>query len=342
MDVNTEEVVEPKNKKSTNIGELLIEARENRNWSAQEIADQMNLTLSVITQIEENRFNEDIPHAFLRGYIRSYAQRVGVDTESICAEFDIQVNANVEPVKNLKVVSQFKTRRKEINSNSFIFKLITSIIVIAILSFAGWELFKRVGEKTEAAPANSIELNQLERASDSGLTALNVDIQSDKSIAEQKTTTDQVQQDEAISSSDAKPQSEVAETTKFSADIQAAVSQAESKVTGADKITEANKVTGADRVTEADMSQIDLTDSVVSLVDMTFTFSADCWVKIVDGVGETIAIGVKTAGRVMPLQGVAPVTVILGDPAAVELTYAGEAYDMSVYQAGRRAEFVLN
>ncbi|MGX5200988.1 RodZ domain-containing protein [Aliikangiella sp. IMCC44632] len=336
MDVNTEEVVEPKNKKSTNIGELLIEARENRNWSAQEIADQMNLTLSVITQIEENRFNEDIPHAFLRGYIRSYAQRVGVDTESICAEFDIQVNANVEPVKNLKVVSQFKTRRKEINSNSFIFKLITSIIVIAILSFAGWELFKRVGEKTEATPANSIELNQLERASDSDLTALNVDIKSDKSFAEQKTTTDQVQQDVAISSSDAKPQSEVAEATKPSADIQAAGSQAESRVTGADKIT------GADRVAEADMSQIDLTDSVVSLVDMTFTFSADCWVKIVDGVGETIAIGVKTAGRVMPLQGVAPVTVILGDPAAVELTYAGEAYDMSVYQAGRRAEFVLN
>jgi cytoskeleton protein RodZ len=321
MDVNTDEVVEPRNKKSTNIGELLIEARENRNWSAQEIADQMNLTLSVIKQIEENRFNENIPHAFLRGYIRSYAQRVGVDTESICAEFDIQINANVEPVKNLKVVSQFKTRRKEINSNSFIFKLVTSIIVIAILSFAGWELFKRVGKSDTPAQENNIELSQLESNSANVLTP-NV-------VENEVTTNSQLPESESVvaeelainNSSEITP-----ESIKQNQDL---------------SVESANNQLPEDS-NDANINQLDLTDSVVSLIEMTFTFSADCWVKIVDGAGETIAIGVKKAGRVMPLSGVAPVTVVLGDPAGVSLNYNDKTFDTSVYPAGRRAEFVLN
>ena len=72
-----------------------------------------------------------------------------------------------------------------------------------------------------------------------------------------------------------------------------------------------------------------------------FEFSADCWVKVTDANGETLAIGIKRQNYVMNFDGVAPFTVVLGEPSAVSIEFEGEAFDLSGFRAGRRARFVL-
>jgi len=78
------------------------------------------------------------------------------------------------------------------------------------------------------------------------------------------------------------------------------------------------------------------------MTNLLLDFSAECWVKITDARGEILAEGVKVNGKHMPLRGAKPITVILGDPSAVSLSYENEVYDLSVHRAGRRAEIVLN
>lgn len=75
---------------------------------------------------------------------------------------------------------------------------------------------------------------------------------------------------------------------------------------------------------------------------VVFTFAQDCWVSITDATGEVVAIGIKTAGRVMPVPGIAPFEVVLGAPRGVSLTVDGVPFDMSQFPAGRTARFTVS
>ena len=77
------------------------------------------------------------------------------------------------------------------------------------------------------------------------------------------------------------------------------------------------------------------------LVELIFSFSGDCWIKITDATGNDIAYGVKKAGRVMPVIGQAPFSVILGAPRSVNVQYDGEPIDISFLPSDRTGRFVL-
>jgi cytoskeleton protein RodZ len=79
----------------------------------------------------------------------------------------------------------------------------------------------------------------------------------------------------------------------------------------------------------------------VEIVELMFTFSNDCWIKITDATGNDIAYGVKKQGRVMPVSGQPPFSVILGAPASVKVKYAGTPVDISFLPSDRTGRFVL-
>lgn len=318
-----------------NIGKLLVEARENQHLTADDITEQMNLTVSVITKIENNEFEQDIPIAFIRGYVRSYAQKVGVDVENICAEFDRQTGQEVAPVENLKVVSDFKKRR-EINSNSFIFKLITFMILMGLFALGGWELYKswnkpkqdeqldneipltNISEpqkSDEIATTDNLEPEDNFQIDDLAVTELNIEASSESAVTGQSTNSiSNVSQDPELSSTEVLDEN----ANSVSQNQEAQLSQAFEE-----EAQSAPLITGP-------------------LRDVVFTFTADCWVKVTDANGEVMAIGLKKAGKVMPVEGVAPIDVTLGEPTAVTVEFNGEAYDISRFRAGRTARFTLN
>ncbi len=77
------------------------------------------------------------------------------------------------------------------------------------------------------------------------------------------------------------------------------------------------------------------------MAELVFTFKDDCWVSVKDSEEELMAIGVKVKGRVMTVSGVPPIRVILGAPQNVEINYAGQDVDMTVFPAGQSANFLL-
>jgi len=352
---------------SLDIGAILVEARKNLKLSAQDIATQMNLTLSVIESIENNQFEQDIPLTFIRGYLRSYAQKVGVDIENICVEFDRQTGSSEPEIQKIKVVSDFKKtnkkKRKEINSSNLFFKLLTYLIVISSLSYAGWELWKRYSPELGQPDlgqngldvVNEIPLNAIVSGAESQSVEAAPVPQSPKDVDSSDLALSVV--DSAESNGSAVDTREVEESVESAADNrqlfepasqntltkdpQIGEQTSEEKLSESQLLTDEADVVGKDDATiqSAQIEKPILTEPVVSA---QFSFTADCWVKITDANGEVIAIGLKPAGYQMNLEGVAPLTVVLGEPAAVSLIYQGESYDLSGYRAGRTAEFVLD
>jgi len=70
-------------------------------------------------------------------------------------------------------------------------------------------------------------------------------------------------------------------------------------------------------------------------------FTGDCWIQIKDSDGKTLLTGVKKAGQTVTLQGLAPLSVKLGAPEQVTMSYAGEPVDLSTFRKGRLAKFKL-
>jgi len=347
-----------------NIGALLIEARENQNFSTQDIADQLNLTITVVEKIENNEFEQEIPLAFIRGYVRSYGQKVGVDIESLCSEFDRQTQKTEAPIQNIKRISPFGAKRREVNSNSPMIKIVTYLIVGALIAFGGWEVWKRVSPKflTDKTEENAITLSNLEDSDKEqssgndillniGSDAENNDSEepAEKSENEQvNSTSNDTSSENAQASNAGSSNSETSnsESSSSSGDSeQSAGELAEESTSNNAQQNETNdKVESSREATGSGNEQADNSTSEVltgPVIEATFTFSEACWVQVTDANGEVLAIGTKQNGKVMPLRGVGPWNVILGEPSVVTMTKNGEAYDLSSYQAGRTAKFVL-
>ena len=75
--------------------------------------------------------------------------------------------------------------------------------------------------------------------------------------------------------------------------------------------------------------------------ELAFNFLDDCWVQVIDSNGEVLAVGLKSSGRRFTVNGVPPITVVLGKPRAISLQYNSEAVDLTIYPAAQTARFTL-
>lgn len=75
-------------KKSSNyvlVGNQLKEAREKNGFSIEQIAKALNLTSQFIVEIESGCYESLGPWVYIRGYIRNYANFIGINTQEILA-----------------------------------------------------------------------------------------------------------------------------------------------------------------------------------------------------------------------------------------------------------------
>ncbi|MCY7294589.1 RodZ domain-containing protein [Alteromonas sp. a30] len=102
---------------------------------------------------------------------------------------------------------------------------------------------------------------------------------------------------------------------------------------------------GADATTTTVSEALDIVQEpsvpLGDAVDLVFEFAGDCWMKLTDATGEDVAYGIKKSGRVMPVSGIPPFEVVLGAPEVVQISYNGEAIDMTQFRAGYTARFTL-
>ena len=290
------------------IGSLLVEARDNAGLTTEDIAAALNLNNDVIAKIEQNIFQQELPVAFIRGYVKSYATKVGLEAHTVLLAFDKVTGAESPSLKSVESISSFGKKTREFNSNSSIFKTISTLIILLFVTFAGWQIWDRFlassfsgsDAQLNSSAGNSIDLtfgstSDVETVSEDSTNLVNPDTkQSSLSASLNETTTSQsipaIQENE---------------------------------------------------IQEQEISPKDNSAASAIFSNITLDFTADCWVKIIDARGEVLALGVKRDGKHMPVRGVLPISVILGDPSAVMLRFEDKIFDLDIYPAGRRVEFVL-
>ncbi|UQA52243.1 MULTISPECIES: cytoskeleton protein RodZ [Vibrio] len=304
---------------SMEAGTLLKNKRESLGMTQKHVADRLRLRVSVIEDIESNRFEAQQVTTFTRGYLRSYAKLVGLDEKIVLAALEQTSEVHVKPQETEMQSFSRKTKHEKHNSRIM---LLTWAIAIVITGISGAWWWQNQQE-------NSLAQVVTESSSETEQTADDADI-------------DLMSADELIASTPAEvaPVVEVAEAVSSADET---VSKAESAVaTTEETMTEAVAEEPVAVIEDAQATQEPMTPVVPEgMTLLTMKFKADCWIQVKDSNGKTLVSGTRKPGQDVELAGKAPFKVILGAPEGVTMTFASEPVDLSGYTSGKVARFTL-
>lgn len=297
-----------------NPGESLRQAREGKGWAVAEVAAQLNLTPQRLNQIEAGDFDQLPGHTFARGYIRAYAKLLGMDQSRLVLEFDqfTGSNAGGSDVQSLGRIEE------PVRYSQSILRFV-SFALLLVLAAVGFYWWQEQGARYAAEPA-AIGIEHVEVEGADGTTQIHpLDEPEDQAVQAGRG---------AAELNLPSPADEPAEP----AEEQAQTRSAEEQSAPAEPAAVADEPAAS----PAAPLQAAAGEGVVRI-----TFSADCWTQLTDANGKVLFSALKRKGETLQLVGKAPLELRLGFARGAQVSYNGEAIDVSPFTTGETARVKL-
>ncbi|EMN7344051.1 cytoskeleton protein RodZ [Vibrio parahaemolyticus] len=302
---------------SIEAGTLLKNKRESLGMTQKQVADRLRLRVSVIEDIENNRFESQQVATFTRGYLRSYAKFVGLDEKVVLVA--LEQTADVKPKEQEIEMQSFsrKTKHEKHNSRIMLLTWVIAIVIIGISAAWWWQNQQENSLAQVVAEAN---------------------VETSQPSADEIADIDLMTEEELIASTPA--ELAASNNTASESSINAAQTDEVVPTETEESTTEATQEPVA--VIEA-AEEVQEESPVVpeGMTLLTMKFKADCWIQVKDTNGKTLVSGTQKPGQDVELTGKAPFKVILGAPEGVTMTFASEPVDLSGYTSGKVARFTL-
>ncbi|MCG9621612.1 cytoskeleton protein RodZ [Vibrio diabolicus] len=302
---------------SIEAGTLLKNKRESLGMSQKQVADRLRLRVSVIEDIENNRFESQQVATFTRGYLRSYAKFVGLDEKMVLTA--LEQTADVQPPEQEIEMQSFSRKTKDEKHNSRIMLLTWVIgLVIIGISAAWWWQNQQENSLTKEVTDSSVE--------------------APKPTAQELADIDLMTAEELIAST---PEDVVSTSNDVVETSEVPVEQGSDPLLAETENT--TSVDSEEPVAVIETAEEEQPAPVVpeGMTLLTMKFKADCWIQVKDTNGKTLVSGTHKPGQDVELTGKAPFKVILGAPEGVTMTFASEPVDLSGYTSGKVARFTL-
>ena len=294
-------------------GHLLRQAREEQGLSQKETARDLHLTSKVINAIEEDDFELIPSFVFARGYIRSYARHLGLDGQTLVAEFDLAYGV---PNNSAKPMSAIRKGVQQSKPGDTWVKLISIVFVVGLVaaSIVWWQ-----------SQNGSQMLPQLSSGAEQELPS--------GTLVEGLDTDDANLDLLLLSTNESEVDAIVPEAESIIESEQAQVVVVEPVV---------------DPVAEAATEQVpkEVTDAVVLLpnqAQLVMVFDKDCWVEIKDANGKMVLSDLYSAGDTIEQVITAPIEVLLGRSSGVAtMTFDGRTIDLKPHTRKDIARLTLS
>lgn len=133
------------------IGSKLREARERKGLSAETVSRETMLTLRYVQALETDDFDALPGTAFVRGYVRRYAELVGLNADELIASFDESLPSSkrlvsVRPIAGIAEASATSSITDEhVSSKLPLSRLLVVVAVIAFVLYVMAGLFWQSG-----------------------------------------------------------------------------------------------------------------------------------------------------------------------------------------------------
>ena len=304
-------------------GTILKTAREQRGMSQQDVAHRLNLRISLIRDIEEDRFDQKTASTFTRGYLKTYARFVGTDEQAVLAAYD---RLGLKDQQYSEMYSFSGRTQREASEHRV--RFISWVLFIGLAGLGGTWWWLQPAE--EPVPTAINEAGQLVvKATDAVLAA--------KTSAAQATTANPVATTSAApvtATSSAEDTAETSTDLPVAADNEGQEPTVLSNAAAEENNQEQTKIVPATSaaVASTTTTKSETADSTVDAsIALQLQFKASCWLRVADASGKSLFEGTKNAGDKVNVSGKEPFSLTIGAPRAVSVYFHGQAVDMSSY-----------
>ncbi|MBF8671643.1 helix-turn-helix domain-containing protein [Pseudomonas putida] len=337
-----------------NPGELLRQARENRDWSQAEVARKLNLTVSSLNHVETGAFDKLPGHTFARGYIRAYAKLMDLDQAALVEAFDryTGTHAKGSDVHSLGRIEE------PVRLSHNILRGVSLLLLVAVVgggfvwwqdqgSLRGKDLAKIALEHVEVESADgTTQIHPLDEPEDQAVSAgqqpESAPLPLEQGAAEQPAAAEPA------------PASPAPAATVTAAAVPAPAQQAPvppvatapaaapapvapvAPAPAPAAVAPATPVAAVPAAEPAAPAAVPAGSAKVAI-----QFVADCWTQVTDGNGKVLFSAIKRKGDNLELTGKPPFSVRLGFARGAQVSYNGQAVDVAPFTSGETARLKL-
>ncbi|WP_410952904.1 RodZ domain-containing protein [Pseudomonas sp. S1(2024)] len=331
-----------------NPGELLRQARENRDWSQAEVARKLNLTVSSLNHVETGAFDKLPGHTFARGYIRAYAKLMDLDQAALVDAFDryTGTHAKGSDVHSLGRIEE------PVRLSHNILRGVSLLLLVAVVgggfvwwqdqgSLRGKELAKIALEHVEVESADgTTQIHPLDEPEDQAVSAgqqpESAPLPLEQGAAEQPAAVPAPASPAPADTAAVVPtpaqQAPVPAIASAPAAAPAPVAPVAPAPTAVAPATPVAAVAAAEPAAAA---------VPAGSAKVAIQFVADCWTQVTDGNGKVLFSAIKRKGDNLELTGKPPFSVRLGFARGAQVSYNGQAVDVAPFTSGETARLKL-
>ena len=303
------------------LGEQLRAARLRQDFTVEQLSTELRIEAKQLHALEGNRFEQIGVPVFVKGYLKQYGARLGLNVADLLALYTKQTTlADIQIQPNRTI-----TLRDERQITSWVLAAIVLLTVIVALAAWWWN----GGSFEGVLPTGGTAAPAPELAPASAQPA---------QTRAQPVQTSAPPTPELIAPA---PTPALAEERPVPLDAAAPATVAVETPTPDAPPSAAATVTQAPDETD-DAPDGAAADPAVT-VPMEVAFDGESWAEITDARGERLLFGLNAAGRNVTVRGEPPFTVVIGNAEAVRLTVDGAPYAIpTTGRQGNLARFSVN
>lgn len=309
---------------SASPGEQLRRERDAQGLSVNEVANALNLRPAVIRGLEEDDYEEVPIPTYRRGYLRSYANLLGIDSAPVLEAYRARFGgADAE-----RKVTPVQVTRPPSRLGAWLFRLVTLLVIAGLIGLTlMWWQSRGGNEPPGISDSGPVAVDGMDGTPSATDPVPGSDAASESlpPLPDEDEGLGLVEDPDALAET---PADVDADSARALAD--AAPAPTEESAAEAEAIAAAEDAIAAEEEPAADPRQLEL------------TFNEQSWTEIFDANNQRIFVGLQEPGTTASVEGEPPFRLTVGNATGVELIWAGESVDLgSRAGANNVARFTL-
>ena len=325
----------------SNPGETLRKARESKNLAQAEVAQQLNLTLRALTQVEAGAFDKLPGHTFARGYIRAYAKLLELDQNRLVADFDAYTGTD-SAGSSVHALGRIE-EPTHLAQSLLRFVSVGLLLGLLAVSFFWWQE-QSTRKDSDAAVSRALEHVEVESAD--GTTEIHpLDEPEDQAVADGQAQivepASEIAPELAAQTATTAPAADTATSASQPAPVVEPAAAVVAPVAAVPAAPVSAALPSVTPVVEAPVSASAPVQAAAGQALVNIQFTANCWTQLTDANGKVLFSALKRAGESLELAGKPPLELRLGFARGAQVSYNGQAVDVAPYTSGETARMKL-
>jgi len=329
------------------VGQMLKQARTAHDLTLEQVSTELRIEAQNLGALEQDRFEKIGIPVFVKGYLRQYGGRLGLDYRDLHSQYYKQTklqDVQVQPSRTIKL-------RDERQITGWIVAIVVLLVVVvglAVWWLNGGGFGVGLGSRSTAAAAPKASASTTTPAASPAASVSAPAAAPAPAPAPASATATSEPSEPAIPAGThpaaesaaglpAPPATTLTPTRVIPLAPQPKATGTSPASNAPSRATASSSTASLARVSDAEADDEPSPGQASFVVPLDVTFDQDSWAEISDARGQRLFYGLGSAGRNAQLRGEPPFTVVLGNAPGVKILVDGEDY--TIPTNGRPGDF---